>query len=191
MSPTLPAQGALARVIVIGTSGAGKTWFARELARRSGLPHVELDALHWAPHWTERPREEFLAGVRAATAGEQWVVDGNYSITRPLTWARATQVVWLNYERHVVLPRVFWRTVRRALTREPLWHGNRESLAKSFGSRDSILLWSYTTFAKNRAKYAALRASGEYGQLQWIEFTRPQQARAFLRGLGAAPGKEG
>lgn len=177
----------VARVIVIGTSGAGKTSFARELARRAGLPHVELDALHWAPRWTERPRAEFLAGVRAATAGERWVVDGNYSISRPITWTRATQIVWLNYGRAVVWPRVLWRTLARTLSREPLWHGNRESLLKAFGSRDSILLWSVQTFAKNRAKYAALRASGEFPQAEWLEFRDPRQARAWLRQMQAQP----
>ena len=33
------------RVLVIGISGAGKSTFARELARRSGLPLIHLDNL--------------------------------------------------------------------------------------------------------------------------------------------------
>ncbi len=35
------------RVVVIGTSGAGKTTMAREIAVRFGLPHIELDAINW------------------------------------------------------------------------------------------------------------------------------------------------
>jgi adenylate kinase family enzyme len=37
----------MSRVIVIGTSCAGKTMFARSLADALSCPHVELDALHW------------------------------------------------------------------------------------------------------------------------------------------------
>ncbi len=51
------------RIVVIGTTGSGKTTLAQEVAARMGLPHVELDALHWGPGWSEAPRETFRAGV--------------------------------------------------------------------------------------------------------------------------------
>ena len=35
------------RISVIGTSGAGKTTFARRLAEAVGAPYVELDAINW------------------------------------------------------------------------------------------------------------------------------------------------
>jgi adenylate kinase family enzyme len=49
----------MARTVVIGTSCSGKTTFARDLARTLGLPHIELDALHWQPNWVSRSAEEF------------------------------------------------------------------------------------------------------------------------------------
>jgi adenylate kinase family enzyme len=42
------------RIHVVGTSGSGKTTLARQIAERLDIPHVELDALHWEPHWTKR-----------------------------------------------------------------------------------------------------------------------------------------
>jgi adenylate kinase family enzyme len=66
------------KIVVVGTSGSGKTTVARELAHRHGVPHVELDALFHGPNWAETPAEEFRRRVAAATDGDGWVVDGNY-----------------------------------------------------------------------------------------------------------------
>ena len=37
------------RILVVGTSGAGKSRLAGQLAAALGVPHVELDALYWGP----------------------------------------------------------------------------------------------------------------------------------------------
>jgi hypothetical protein len=39
------------RVLVIGSSGAGKTRFAQALARRLDCRQVELDERFWEPGW--------------------------------------------------------------------------------------------------------------------------------------------
>lgn len=165
------------RYVIVGTSGAGKSTFAAALAQATGCPHIELDALYWGPEWAAVPHEQFEAGVRAATAGERWVADGNYTAVREVLWGRATHIVWLNYGRGIVFPRVLWRTVSRGLLRTQLAHGNRESLRMAFFSRDSVLWWSYSTFARNQVKFARLRSDPAYGHLQWTEITRPVQAR--------------
>jgi len=40
--------------------------------------------------------------------------------------------------------------------------------------------WSFSTFARNRAKFAGLRQDPAHGHLQWTELTRHVQARAFI-----------
>src|SRR5215831_17862957 len=101
----------MARVVVIGTSCAGKTTFARALARLLSFPHIELDALHWLPNWTERSADEFCAFIAQALSQDCWVIDGNYAAD--LTWSRATTVIWLNYSFSIVL----WRALTRPATR--------------------------------------------------------------------------
>lgn len=168
------------RCLVVGTSGAGKSTFARALAHVAGCPHVELDDLYWGPDWTAVPPDAFAHAVGAATMGAHWVADGNYSAARDVLWPRATHVVWLNYGRWTVFSRLLWRTLGRGLSRRPLGHGNRESLRMAFFSPDSILLWSVKTFSKNRLKYAQLRNDPAYAHLQWTEVTEPSQARDFI-----------
>lgn len=168
------------RYVIVGTSGAGKSTFATALARAADCPHIELDALYWGPGWTAVPHAQFEARVRAATEGERWVADGNYTAVRDVLWARATHIVWLNYGRSVVFPRVLWRTLGRGLLGTRLSHGNRESLRMAFFSRDSVLWWSVSTFAQNRAKFAGLRGDPAHAHLQWTEITRPSRTRAFI-----------
>lgn len=178
------------RVIVIGTSGAGKTSLARALALRLGCPAVELDELFWGPAWTPKPAEEFRRLADAATLGRRWVVDGNYAPVRDLLWPRATTIVWLNYATPVLFGRVLVRTMGRMMTGATLWHGNRESFRRSFLSKESILLWVLTTYRKRRVEFAALRASGAYPHVEWIELRRPRQATQMLQRITAAPAAE-
>ena len=56
-------------IVVKGTSGAGKSTFAAELAPRLGLPYIELDALHHGPNWSAPTAEEFRTRVGAVLGG--------------------------------------------------------------------------------------------------------------------------
>jgi adenylate kinase family enzyme len=64
---------------VIGPTGSGKTTFARALAEKLGVAHIELDALFWNPGWVESSADELRARVEPLLAADGWVVDGNYS----------------------------------------------------------------------------------------------------------------
>ena len=171
----------LGRVVVVGTSCAGKTSFAQSLSRALSFPHIELDRLYWQPNWVPRPAEEFRALTAQALSQDRWVVDGNYGVVRDLVWSRATTIVWLNYSFPTVLWRALVRTVRRALTREELFSsGNRESLRMAFFSRESILWWVLTTFYRRRKQYRELFDTTMFPQLAYVEFRKPSQAQSFL-----------
>ena len=141
------------RINVVGTSAAGKTSTAAALATLLDVPHVEMDALHWEPNWTEAPDDVLRDRVRAAIAGEAWVVDGNYAMVRDLLWERVEAVVWLDLPLRTVLWRYLTRTIRRVGRREELWNGNRERLSDHLFSRDSLLWWILTTYRRRRREY--------------------------------------
>jgi len=174
----------LDRIVVIGSSCAGKTTFATRLATVLGQPTTDLDELFWAPGWQAKPLQELRRLTQAVASSERWVVSGNYSDVRAILWPRATAVIWLNYSLAVILWRALTRTVRRVATRETLWHGNRESFSRSFLSRNSILVWVASTFHPRRRQFGELRAANSYPHLSWIEFNRPVDADRFLRLLG-------
>ena len=175
----MPAS--LERIVVIGSSCAGKTRFAARLAGALGHSTIDLDELFWAPNWQAKPLGEFRRLTEQVASSERWVVAGNYSDVRSILWPRATAVIWLNYGFAVVLWRAVTRTVRRVATREVLWQGNRESFKRSFLSRESILVWVVSTFHKRRRQFHALRASNPYPHLSWVEFNHPAEAERFVR----------
>ena len=175
-----PALSSIMRVAVIGTSCAGKTTFARSLARLLGFPHIELDALHWLPNWIERPDGEFRALTARATSEDYWVLDGNYAVVRDLVWSRATTLVWLNYSFPTVLWLALTRTLRRSVTKEEIFAGNRESLRMALLSRDSILWWVVSTFYPGRKRYRELFDAATLPQLDYLEFRKPSDAQVFL-----------
>lgn len=146
------------RIVVIGSTGSGKTTLAATLATRLGCPHIELDALHWGADWTEAPTDLFRDRVRHAVRGDTWVVDGNYSQARDLVWSRADTIVWLDYSLALILLRLTRRTWARLVKHTELWAGNRERWSSVF-SRDSLLVWAVTTYRRRRHEYAALLLS--------------------------------
>src|SRR5262245_19355102 len=102
------------RIVVRGTTGAGKSTFAAELARRLGLAYVELDALHHGPNWSGPTAEEFRARVRAAMAAAPagWVIDGDYDAKLGETVVGAADaIVWLDLPLRVTFPRLWRRTL--------------------------------------------------------------------------------
>ncbi len=163
---------------MVGTSGSGKTTFARRLAQVLGRDHIELDALHWGPDWTPRP--EFPDLVRAAVAAETWIVDGNYRGVRDLVWGRATAIVWLNYPFRVVFGRALARTIKRVVTREALYSGNRESFRGAFLDREGIPWWVFRTFRSRRREYPVLLREPQFRHLAVVELHSEAQALAVL-----------
>jgi adenylate kinase family enzyme len=177
------------RVNVVGGSASGKTTFARRLAERLAVPHVELDALHWEADWTEAPNEVLRQRVTRATAGDAWVVDGNYSAVRDIVWERTEAVIWLDFPLRTVLWRYAVRTQRRIRTAEELWPGtgNRERLSMHLLSRDSLLVWILRTYRRRRRDYPSLLAA--HPHLAAIRLRSPAAADAWLRALqGPAAG---
>ena len=128
------------KIAIVGTSGSGKTTLARQMSQRLAVPHIELDALHWEPNWTEATIDVFRSRVKTALSGDAWVVDGNYSKIRPLVWSRADTIVWLDYAFAIVMGRILQRTIRRVVLREECCNGNRETFQKSFLSGDSVIV---------------------------------------------------
>ncbi|HZS05797.1 MAG TPA: adenylate kinase [Blastocatellia bacterium] len=176
------------RVIVVGSTGSGKSMFAARLARLLGAPHIELDELSWAPNWTPAPTEKIVEQVAKLTEGPAWVVDGNYfRQVGWLTWPRADTLVWLDYPFRIVLWRLLLRTLRRIRSGEICCNGNRETWGRTF-SNESIILWALRTYWPRRRYLSQVMTDPAYAYLQKIRFRFPREAERWLEQHGAMDG---
>lgn len=169
------------RIKVVGTSGSGKTTVANRLAEITGWPAHSMDQLFWRPNWQHASDAEFHQAIETATSGERWILDGNYSRADAIQWRRLTTVVWVDFRLARTITQAFRRAVWRAWTRTELWPetGNRESFRRTFFSRESVLLWTLTSYHRNRRKYVRLMNSPETEHLDWIHLRDPSDVEIF------------
>ena len=128
------------RIAIFG--GGGKTSLADAIARKLGIRNIELDAIQHGPDWLQTPEDEFsrILEQRINESPDGWVTDGNYSHHSPMILAQTDTAIVIQLWFAALFWRILLRCVRRAITREPLWNGNRESIRMTFFSRDSLLL---------------------------------------------------
>jgi adenylate kinase family enzyme len=180
------------RIAVVGTTGSGKTTLAKALAAQLALPYIELDAVNWQAGWRDLSRtdpDEFIRRVALAVAADSWVLDGGYGLVRDVVWRRATHLVWLDYERRVVMRRVIRRSLVRAALRTEMWAGNRERWLHMLHPSHPIR-WAWNTWQRRRREYEERIGRSDYADLIVLRLRRPRDAERLLRQLRQASGAE-
>ena len=171
------------RINVKGTSASGKSTFAAELARRLGLPYIELDALHHGPNWSEPTDEEFRARVRKAmdAAPDGWVIDGNYEVKLGDTvLGAADTIVWLDLPLWLKTRRLFRRTHGRIRNRVELWSGNRERWLGVLWGWDALLWWAVRGHFRHRREWPRLYGSDP----RFVRLRSVAEAKEWLEAAG-------
>lgn len=99
------------KILVIGSSGAGKSTFSRRLGEATALPVVHLDVLHWKPDWTEPDKAEWQKTVAEALKGSEWIIDGNFGGTMELRMQACDTIIFLDLPRALCVYRILKRVV--------------------------------------------------------------------------------
>jgi adenylate kinase family enzyme len=162
------------RVAVVGSGGSGKSTFAQELSRVTGLPLFHLDEYFWRPGWVEAPRDEFRIIQSELVAHDRWIIDGNYSNTYDLRFARVDTVIVLAPPRRVCL----YRVVKRVAVN---WH--RDVQAQGCPERFDISflhwVWRFPRDARPRLDDALSRYAGRFNL---VELSSSAATRRYLSG---------
>ncbi|MEU9886604.1 hypothetical protein [Sphaerisporangium sp. NPDC051011] len=167
------------RVLVAGISGAGKTTMARVVGERLGLQFHEMDALHYVgPDWATDP--EFRERISEIASTSTWVFDSfGYPDVRDLLWTRADTVIWLDYSRAVIMPRVLRRSLLRTLRRERVFGGDVE-IWVGWLSREHPAWWAWSQHAARRTEIARRADEPRFAHLEVVRFATPREADDWL-----------
>jgi adenylate kinase family enzyme len=168
------------RVLVIGSGGAGKSTFALELGRSTGLPIIHLDRLHWRPGWVEPPKDEWESVVRELVKGDRWIMDGHYGGTLEIRFAAADTVIFLDLPPLVCI----WSVVRRRFSSA---RRGRPDMAEGLGDKLelSFLLWIWNFPLTRRPRIVQLMASLP-ATTKAVRLTSRRAMREFLAAVPAA-----
>jgi hypothetical protein len=73
--------------------------------------------------------------------------------------------------------------LRRVVTREELFAGNRESLSRALFNQDSIVWWVLRTYKRRRREYPQLFQMPQNKHLEIVELKNQIEADRFIAGI--------
>ena len=91
------------------------------------------------------------------------------------------------------MSRVLRRSLRRVVTREELWNGNREHWSNlcSCNPEKSIIAWSATRHRVSRQRYAEAEQDPRWARLRFVRLRSQRDADAFLGRSGGPRRRRG
>lgn len=160
------------KILVIGSCGAGKTYFADILSNRLNRPVVHLDHLFWLPDWTPQNQDIFDQHLKAELEKPEWIIDGNYNRTLPLRLQFADTVIHLSYNRWICL----YRIVKRQFSQSPQAAGCSAKIDFSF------LWYVFWKYPREHQK-ATKKLKEQNAHINWIEFKGPKETKKYISSL--------
>lgn len=164
------------RICIIGPSSGGKSTLALALSKKLNIEVCHLDQLAHIPYTDWQPRDRKLLEADHNLFLElhkTWIIEGNYSFLMPERFARATSVIWLDFDLWGSLRRYIWRSFQGVDARP----GNLEGATQQFS-------WEhlhYMTFLapQKRANYQNLLQKSDVTTLRLHSFQELKKYYAF------------
>jgi len=165
------------RVLIIGSSGAGKTTLALALAEKTKLPLIHLDTEYWHPGWVATPDEVWHAKVEELSARASWIMEGNYSGTFSIRMPRADTIILVTRPRWVCLARAIWRSIK-------YFRRTRPDLAEGCPEQFDLEFYKWIWDFPNRSQQKMDDATASIGaHAHQIIITSDREGEAFLQSL--------
>lgn len=178
------------RIVIVGSSCAGKSTLGERLAGVLGVPFVELDALYWKPNWQPSTDEELTSKLAAATERDGWVVAGAYHrVASNVIWPRAQTIIWLDLPLPLTLTRIVRRSWRRWRRREVLWGTNTEkfwSQFKLWDQKGSLISFSIRNHRRKRDRYVAAMSDPQWSHARFLRLRSQGEVKTLLNTVKTA-----
>lgn len=136
------------RIMIIGSSGSGKTALSQLLSKKFNLPLYHLDLFFWKPNWVPTPDEEWKAFIKKLVKEDKWILDGNFTSTLDLRIQHADTIIFIDLPRALRLYRVVKRRLMKNRERpdktnivKSSWIGNYSNRYGFSGKEENQKLW--------------------------------------------------
>lgn len=164
------------KILIIGSSGTGKSTLALELGEILNLPVHHLDIYFWKPNWVQNDREQFDAALTEILKKEKWIIDGDYGRTMEWRLRFADTVIFLDYPTRIALYRAFKRRITyRNKTRPSITKGCNEKIDWEF------IKWIWNFRRNHRQKTLELLEKNKH--IQVIRFNTPKKLVNWLKNV--------
>lgn len=91
------------KVMVIGSPGAGKSYFSKRLNKITKLPLYHLDMIYHNKDGTHISKEEFNEKLEEIIKKTEWIIDGNYQRTIEMRLKECDTAILLDYPTEVCI----------------------------------------------------------------------------------------
>ena len=165
------------KILVIGSSGSGKSYFSKRLGEQLGIEVIHLDRLYWLPNWTEPSKEDWRATVEKILESDQWIIDGNFGGTMEMRVAAADTIIFIDLSRVLCL----WRVIKRRIAYRKT---TRPDMAEKCDEKVDLdflkWVWRYPRSSKPKIEELLQRNSKEK---HVIRLRSRSEVKRFLRRL--------
>lgn len=162
------------KIVVIGSSGAGKSTFAKKLALVLDIPLYHLDQMNWRSGWQEVSKEEQKQMQLEVLKKDAWIIDGNYGGTLDVRLQEADTVVFLDFHRVICTSRALRRVLRY---RNQVRPDMAEGCPERFNLEFIKYIWN---FPKTKTPHILKRLQELPSEKRVFHFRKPHELDKFL-----------
>ena len=165
------------KILVIGSSGSGKSYFSKRLGEQLRIDVIHLDRQYWKPNWTKPSKEEWKAKVAEMLKRDEWIIDGNFGGTMEMRVAAADTIIFIDLSRVLCL----WRVIKRRIAYRKT---TRPDMAEKCDEKVDLdflkWVWRYPRSSKPKIEELLQRNSKEK---HVIRLRSRSEVKRFLRRL--------
>ncbi len=134
------------KIHIIGCSGSGKTYLAKHLSSKYGIPHFDLDDIQWdnssgnyGVKTSTEKRDKMFCDI---LSNDNWIIEGVYYSWVGKAFEDADIIYVLDMPKYLYKTRIIRRSIKRKFCIEK---GKKETLKSVF----DLLKWTDTFQNKN------------------------------------------